>query len=198
MDTWTAFLSRLQLAGRGRDVSERFLSFEAASLSQREKPQPSRSSQPGCFNLRGGGCKTRQVLPCPRPAGIVWGQEMASQASGGRGAPFSSLRSPESPQSLFTDIREPGGRRASAGEKEKPSRSSSEFAGRQVYFSQEFAKRRRRAEESRWSGGPRTGLVHSPQSPVRGAALGAEWSHRKGGFSLPSLQSGPGQGTRTP
>lgn len=48
---------------------------------------------------------------------------------------------------------------------------------------------RRRAEESRWSGGPRAGLAHSPQFPVKGAALGAEWSRQKGGSSLPSLQS---------
>lgn len=47
----------------------------------------------------------------------------------------------------------------------------------------------RRAEESHWSGSPRTGPAHRPQFPVRGAALGAEWSHQKGGFSLPSLQS---------
>uniref|UniRef100_A0A2D4NTJ5 Uncharacterized protein n=1 Tax=Micrurus surinamensis TaxID=129470 RepID=A0A2D4NTJ5_MICSU len=124
---------------------------------------------------------------------MVWGQEMASQA-----APFSSLRSPESPQSFFTDIRDPGGRRASAGEKEKPSRSSSELPEGRFISAKNLQRGGGEQWRAVWSGGPRTGLAHSPQFPVRGAALGAEWSHRKGGFSLPSLQSGPGQGTRTP
>lgn len=68
---------------------------------------------------------------------------------------------------------------------EREAEQKQRVARRRIYFSQESAE----------EGGGGEPLVRRPpgrscaQFPVRGAALGAEWSHQKGGFSLPSLLS---------